>query len=167
MAALDLLGKHTLQCSRPTDCLKTYFVLRALGHAGVAAKVERAVASAQLLHDMLRAAPDFRLVCATAPPQFTNVCFWHGSDWSGFAVGEDDGLYLPRTPEAVARADRATRATRAIMLRRGNALVSYSSAPVACTAKFLRVTLCDAGADESARWASLLGEIRACAAKVC
>lgn len=158
-SSFDSLGRDTFQCSRPTDCFKTYMVLRAVGHDGIAAKVEHAMSMGQELARLISARRGYRLV---GTPSFANVCFWYDGDddFSGFEA--EGALFLPKSIDALDRANRYTHTIRAIMLRRGRAITGYSSLPECKEAKFLRV-ICVSPHVSTETLQFLLEEIEACA----
>jgi len=71
-AGLDT-GDLTFQCARRNDVLKAWLMWKARGDAGLAARVEHAVALAARCARQLAEDPRF---CLAAPPSWVNVCFW-------------------------------------------------------------------------------------------
>jgi glutamate/tyrosine decarboxylase-like PLP-dependent enzyme len=115
-AALDS-GDLGFQCARRIDVLKAWLSWKRHGDAGMAARIDAAVANADYLRERIAAAPNFASAHPGGP---CNVLFW----------------WLPRSlrPFALAHADAATRArlhalTAAIKLglrARGQVMLSFS-----------------------------------------
>lgn len=66
-------GDLTFQCARRNDVLKAWLMWKFRGAAGLAARIDHAVALAE--HCAARIAADPRFALA-APPAWVNVCFW-------------------------------------------------------------------------------------------
>ena len=66
------LGRKCLQCVRPTDAVKLWFLWRAWGREGMAARVESLFRLRDELVAGIEAAPNLSLAL---PPAYLNVCF--------------------------------------------------------------------------------------------
>ena len=112
-AGLDT-GDLTFQCARRNDVLKAWLMWKARGDAGLAARVDHAVA---LAGRCARALADDPRFCLAAPPSWVNVCFW----WVPPALRP-----LDRTvPGVDATLHALTPAIKARMLREGAAMLAY------------------------------------------
>lgn len=107
-------GDLTFQCARRVDALKAWLMWKARGDAGLAARIDHAVALARHCATRITEGPRFHLA---APPSWVNVCFW----WV-----PPDLRPLDRTrPDVDARLHALAPQIKARMLRRGAAMVGF------------------------------------------
>lgn len=106
-------GDLTFQCARRVDALKAWLTWKARGEAGLAARIDHAVALAERAATRIAADPRF---CLAAPPSWVNVCFW----WIPPELRP-----LARSPEVDAALHALAPAIKAEMLRRGQAMLGF------------------------------------------
>ena len=121
-------GDKTIQCGRKPDAFKMWLMWKALGDAGLAARVDHAFALAAHATRVIDAS-DGALVLAY-PPSCTNVCFWYvperlrGAFPRGAAAMPPaaDGALTPAHPiHAVAPRIKAA------LQKEGGALIGFQS----------------------------------------
>lgn len=56
------IGDMTIQCGRKPDCLKLWMMWKKLGDAGLAARVNSCVDTAELMESRIRASSNFQMV---------------------------------------------------------------------------------------------------------
>uniref|UniRef100_A0A665U179 Cysteine sulfinic acid decarboxylase-like n=1 Tax=Echeneis naucrates TaxID=173247 RepID=A0A665U179_ECHNA len=67
-------GDKSVQCSRKVDCLKLWLMWKAVGSAGLEARVDKAFIHARYLVEQMKKREGFHLL---GEPEFVNVCFWY------------------------------------------------------------------------------------------
>ncbi len=112
-AQLDT-GDLTFQCARRNDVLKAWLMWKARGDAGLAARVDHAVALAGRCAQQIADDPRF---CLAAPSSWVNVCFW----WVPPALRPLDRS----RPDVDATLHALTPAIKTRMLREGAAMLAY------------------------------------------
>uniref|UniRef100_A0A665U053 Cysteine sulfinic acid decarboxylase-like n=1 Tax=Echeneis naucrates TaxID=173247 RepID=A0A665U053_ECHNA len=65
-------GDKSVQCSRKVDCLKLWLMWKAVGSAGLEARVDKAFIHARYLVEQMKKREGFHLL-----GEFVNVCFWY------------------------------------------------------------------------------------------
>lgn len=111
-AELDA-GDRTFLCARRNDALKAWLTWKARGDAGLAARIDHAVALAEGCARAIEQDPRF---CLAAPPSWVNVCFW----WVPPELRP-----LVRGPAVDATLHALAPAIKARMLRDGAAMLAY------------------------------------------
>ena len=71
-AGADNLGQMTIQCSRRTDAIKLWMILRSRGVGAIVERIERVTALTRYLYDRLLEADDFE---PAHEPDFNILCF--------------------------------------------------------------------------------------------
>lgn len=107
-------GDLTFQCARRNDVLKAWLTWKARGDAGLAARIDHAVALADRCARRVEADSRFALA---APPSWVNVCFW----WVPPALRPLDRA----RPGVDAALHALAPAIKARMLQEGAAMLGY------------------------------------------